>query len=124
MTAIQDVAQDIATNVATVIKTAKSLGIDMTTEQAIDHVAATYRQYATDARTRHGQWRFETATEAIEEALFAASIARDVQENTFRPSTGPVGDYVRGLLTRLAPGTSGHGADHQEHHHNRHQEPK
>lgn len=98
MTAIQDAAQDIATRVHTTIAAYSKLGVELTTTQALDDVIDERIQNARDARARHGQWQNATSSTDIEDALFAATVARDVRDNTFRPSTGPLGDYVRSLL--------------------------
>lgn len=98
MTAIQEAARDIADRAIATWASADRLGEEFTLEQALNEVIDERIQNAHDARTRRGRWRHETASEEIEDALFAASVAHDVRDNTFRPSTGPVGDYVRGLL--------------------------
>lgn len=98
MTAIQDTAREIADRTRVTITIAEKLGVTVTTEQALAIVIDGLKRDATDARNRGGWWRYESTTEQIDAVLFAGSIAEDVRANTFRPSTGPVGDYVRSLL--------------------------
>ncbi len=98
MTAIQDSAQDIATRTRITVDAFRSFDTEISIDAALDKVIDNLLANAQAARTRDGSWRYETPTEQIADALFLGSIARDVRENAFRPSTGPVGDYVRGLL--------------------------
>jgi hypothetical protein len=53
---------------------------------------------AQQARTRGGIWSSETASEQIDAALFQAAVAKDARDNTSRPSTGPMRDYVLSLI--------------------------
>ena len=67
-------------------------------ELAIDYATRSFIDTASEAANRSGYFRFETSSETIEEALFHSSVAKDIQDNTFRPSTGPVRDYLIHLL--------------------------
>ncbi len=98
MTAIQDTAREIAERVTVTLKVTSALGVTLSTESALAQILNDLMQDATDARTRGGRWARESTSEEIDAALWRGSIARDTLDNTSRPSTGPVGDYVRALL--------------------------
>lgn len=67
--------------------------------RALDMVARNAQAEATLARTRGGRWAQESTTAAIDEALFAGSVARDILDGAvFRPSTGNVRNYALGVL--------------------------
>lgn len=67
----------------------------LTPEQALDVVAINAKTEATRARQRTGLWASETTSSAIEEALFAGSVARDILDGTIeRPSTGNVRQHA------------------------------
>ena len=86
---------------AAVIANAARIGVELAgvdKEQALDMVIDQFITTAHQARTRDGVWASETSTEQIDAALFTASVAKDARDNTSRPSTGPMRDYVLGLI--------------------------
>lgn len=93
MTAMQDNAAIVAHCARIAIK---YCGFDL--ESAIDAAVSACKQEAEDARTRRGAFQYETTTEKLDAMRFLGSVADDVADNTPRPSTGPMRDYVRGLL--------------------------
>ncbi|WP_139361079.1 hypothetical protein [Mycobacteroides salmoniphilum] len=92
-TAMQDAAAEIALAARTAIRIA---GLDV--EAAIDDAALMYIEEAHLARTRGRHWARESTTEQIDAARFRGSVASDTRDNTPRPSTGPMRDYVRNLV--------------------------
>ena len=91
---ISSIAADIATGARTLMDI---MGV-MDTGAAIDIAAQSFIDDAGRARTRTGIYRYETTRETIEAAMFRGSVARDALDNTYRPSTGPVRDYVMSLI--------------------------
>jgi hypothetical protein len=92
-TAMQDTAAIIANSARIGVELA---GLDK--EAALDVAISTFIETGHQARTRGGIWARQTSTAEIDAALFQASVAKDARDNTARPSTGPMRDYVLSLI--------------------------
>lgn len=94
----------IQQHVGHLIKAAK-LSVDLggyAPEEALILAAKLAVQDAHRARTRDGYWAYETSSEALEDAVFAGSVASDVLDGTVtRPSTGNVREYALAQLAGL-----------------------
>lgn len=87
-----------ATIVANTARIAVELG-GMDVDAAIDYAVNTITSDAHDALKRTGAFTCDMTTERLDEWRFLGSVAEDTRNNTPRPSTGPMRNYVRALVT-------------------------
>jgi hypothetical protein len=86
---------------AAILANAARIGVELAgldKEAALDVAISQFIETGHQARTRGGIWARETSTEQIDAALFQSSVAKDARDNTARPSTGPMCDFVLGLI--------------------------
>ena len=90
--AMATAAEQLATAASTILSVA---GEHFDANSALDYACKHATDNATEARTRGGQWAYESTSEQIEEALFFGSVASDILDGeTTRPSVGNVREYA------------------------------
>ena len=104
MTTIIEVVSKIADTAAGIMAMSSKMGVVKSPAEALHFTAKSLISRGNSANSRSGVWSSETTCEQIEEALWFASVAQDILDNTFRPSTGPVGDYALGQVIAIARG--------------------